>query len=135
MSAIENAIAASSLLLAVLAVLFGVWNAAVDAALARDVSGNPLTLQPERREILSALLTKALPLAVGAWATAWVFFHRSHLIADETLSCAKTTGCQVDDVSAAFLLTEVFVILIAVVMSFQFGRLVLRYIEAWRKKP
>jgi hypothetical protein len=130
MTDISNAIAASSMLLAVVAVLFGVWNSAIDAALQLDVSGDPATQLPQRRQLRSAILTKALPLVVGAWLTALVFLERSCAIAQALLGCRRAAGCRSDDVSAAFLLTEAFMVLIAVVMTIQLTRLVGRWIQA-----
>jgi hypothetical protein len=134
MTDLSNAIAASSMLLAVVAVLFGVWNGAIDDALALDVSGAPSTQLPQRKQLRSAILTKAVPLALGAWLTALVFLARSHGIAVTTLTCWRTKGCQPDDVSAAFVLTEAFVLLIAVVTTVQLVRLVVQWIKARTKK-
>ncbi len=135
MTDISNAIAASSMLLAVVAVLFGVWNGAIDAALSLDVSGDPATQLPQRRQLRSAILTKAAPLVVGAWLTAWVFLARSLAIGDAFRRCPPGQSCRPDDVAAAFLLTEAFMLLIAAVTAIQLARLVIHWIEARRTKP
>ncbi|SFJ30193.1 hypothetical protein [Caulobacter sp. UNC279MFTsu5.1] len=134
MTDISNAIAASSMLLAVVAVLFGVWNGAIDAALALDVSGDPATQLPQRRQLRSAILTKASPLVIGAWLTAVVFLARSVEIGGRFLRCPPGQACRPDDVAAAFLLTEAFMLLIAAATSVQLIRLVARWLEARRRK-
>ncbi len=118
MMEMDKALAASSMLLAIVAVIFGAWTGDLSKALSLAFPPQVLNREPQRLQIRSAIYSKALPLTVGAWFSAAVFAYRSLLIMGDTIGCTPKQ-CSYDDVSAAFVLTETFVIVAAISASAQ----------------
>jgi len=112
------------MLLAIVAVLFGAWTGdvgkAVDLKFEREVANRGLDIA----QIQNVLCTKSLPLTVGSWLAAGVFFWRALDLTMGAINCARSMTCTYDDVSAAFVLTESFVILVAISATGQFIQLV-----------
>lgn len=65
-------LAAASLLMTVIAILYSLWHNELISGLKIN-PGRPADNRPSERKIRGIILTKALPLAVMAWATALVF--------------------------------------------------------------
>ncbi|HEY5071745.1 MAG TPA: hypothetical protein VII63_06905 [Caulobacteraceae bacterium] len=119
-----DVLAAASMLLAIVAVLFGVWNGDVVDAIRIDLEDLRANRRPQRTKIVDVLLAKALPLTAGAWLTVAVFAPRSLALIGAARACRALPTCRYDDVGAAFVLTEFFVVLIAVSASVQLLRLI-----------
>jgi hypothetical protein len=66
---LSDAISAASLVLAVLAALYTLWLPDVTAALDLKPAVDPDDRGPQRAKIVSAILSKALPLAFAAIAS------------------------------------------------------------------
>jgi hypothetical protein len=118
-----NPLAASSVLLAIVAVLFGAWTGDVAKAIDLTLPPQVANREGQRRIMRAALYGKALPLCVGAWLTSAVFAPRVAAIAFVAAHCLGASHCGYDDVNAAFVLTEVFVIVVAVWSTIQFWQL------------
>jgi len=65
-------LSAASLLMTVIAILYGLWHNELISGLKIN-PGHPADNRPSERKIRDITLTKALPLAVMAWATALIF--------------------------------------------------------------
>jgi hypothetical protein len=117
-------LAAASLLMAVLAVLFGIWIGDIVSAIRIDMEVLRANRRIQRRQMMDALLLKALPLTVGAWLVALVFAPRSFGLAQSAFTCRG--GCEFDDVGAAFVLMEAFAVVIVITLSVQTIRLIVK---------
>jgi hypothetical protein len=124
-----DAMSAASLLVAILAVLFAAWIGDIVSAIRIDVEALRANRRPQRRLMMNALLSKALPLTVGAWLVALIFAPRSFGLAQSIFTCRG--GCKFDDVGAAFVLMEAFAALIVVTLSVQTTRLVLKLVVSF----
>ncbi|HEY2070366.1 MAG TPA: hypothetical protein VGG48_12490 [Rhizomicrobium sp.] len=109
-----NPLAAASVLLAVVAVLYGAWNGDVANAINLKFASQPENRGPAREQIRNAINTKALPLTLGCWLSVAVFAWRVANLITGAIGCLYSTSCVYDDVGAAFVLTEAFVIVIAI---------------------
>jgi hypothetical protein len=105
-------LAAGALIMAILAALYGAWNADIAAALNLSIAPLKADRSEQRKQISRTLSQKALPLAIGAWGTLAVFVWRAGAIALTPFSPPK--GAVFDDVGAAFILTQLFIAAMAV---------------------
>lgn len=103
----SDLIAASSLLLAVLAILFSVWHQPIMDALELPTKGIPANLTGTRDALEAAFWSKAFPLTLGGFLTVLVFLPEIIGIAGDALRCSRSR-CSYDAVSAAFVLTQAF---------------------------
>lgn len=104
---LSDLIAAASLLLAVLAILFSVWHQPVMDVLKLPTKGIPANLTGTREALGVAFWSKALPLTLGGGLTVLVFLPEILSIGREALACSPRT-CRYDAVKAALVLTQAF---------------------------
>ncbi len=128
---IDHAISAASLVLAVLAALYTLWLADIGRALALKGEPDSTNRGPQKTQVVSALLTKGLPLAVTSVVAAGIMLPRSLLILQEALSHWRVW--RFDDVKAMFVLTTALLLLLAVVSAAQAWRLLEKRLELGRK--
>lgn len=132
MSTMTEALSAASLLLAMIALIFGAWwpqlSRAADFAFASS-RGNRGT---ERWPIAATLLGQALPLSLGGVAAAYVFFPRAWRLMFEAIDCGCPTPDRLNDVSAAFVVSEAMLCLIALAAVVQTVRIGLNLLGSFR---
>lgn len=109
MSDIADALSSASLLLAALALVYGAWSGEIEKQAGRTYSPNAATKADQKAETRGVRDRKALPMMVGGWLIFVAFLPRAWGIAGIALGCAKSGGCHYQDVSAIFILTQVFV--------------------------
>jgi hypothetical protein len=68
----SDLLSAASLLMTVIAILYGLWHNELSAGL-KIHPGHPEDNRPSERKVYALILAKALPLTVMAWATSFVF--------------------------------------------------------------
>lgn len=127
---IDHAISAASLVLAVLAALYTLWLADIGRALALKGEPDSANRGPQKCQVVCALLTKGLPLAVTSVVAAGIMLPRSLLIFQEALS--HWSVWRFDDVKAMLVLTTTLLWLLAVVSVVQAWRLVMKRLELGR---
>jgi hypothetical protein len=127
---IGDVLSASDLLLAIVAVLFGIWHNDIHDALSLTLDRQADDRRPQRARIVAALGSKALPLALGAWATAIVFFPRTLTIIEVASACEVSRRCAYDDVQAVLLLTQGFVVILAIYVTGQVVALILKLLRS-----
>jgi hypothetical protein len=111
---IDDALSAAGLLLAIVALIFSAWQADIADAIGLQASPDKSKTARLRTKALATLRQKAVPLAIGALLAAAIFGYRAYMIL-LTLRFATRPGYGFDDIGAAFVLTEIFVALIAAV--------------------
>jgi hypothetical protein len=114
-------LAAAALLMAILAVLYGAWTADIATALGLALPFKKADRDSQRATISSVQSRKALPLTLGAWCAVAVFVWRAGAIALTVVFHPK--GACFDDVGAAFVLTELFTLLLAISVTGQLCQL------------
>ncbi|NTE56406.1 hypothetical protein G6M78_15115 [Agrobacterium tumefaciens] len=127
---LSDAISAASLVLAVLAALYTLWLPAVTTALDLKPASDPDDRGPQRGKIMSAILTKAMPLSLAAIASISILAPRGAAIIVEIWH--HHAEWAFDDVKAMFVLTLALMLLLAIVSVTQLVRLVAKYIETCR---
>jgi hypothetical protein len=129
---VADPLSAAAMLLAIVAVLFGAWTGEVSAAIRFRLQPQKENREQDRIVIRDALYKKALPLTLGAWLTVAVFANRVIGIFLTARGCICDPQCQYDDVGAAFALTEVFLIAVAVSATGQLVMLVRKLCRSWK---
>ncbi|WP_018075968.1 hypothetical protein [Novosphingobium nitrogenifigens] len=114
---LPDAISAASLVLAVLAALYTLWLPAVSAALAITPADDKEDRGPQRAQVVTALFTKALPLAGATLAATLILLPRGIAIVVEAWMRWREWGF--DDVKGFFVLTLSLMLLLALVSSMQ----------------
>jgi hypothetical protein len=109
-SNIADALSSASLLLAALALVYGAWSGEIEKQASRAYSPNVATKTDQKAETRGVRDKKALPLMLGSWLIFLAFLPRALDIAGIALGCTKSGGCHYEDVSAVFILTQVFVL-------------------------
>jgi hypothetical protein len=123
----NDVLAASALVAAVLAAFFTLWQAEVQAAIDREASDDPANWEKSAGPIAHALWFRAMPLFAIATATAGALWPRAWGIATNALLCGPT--CAYDDVQAIFLLTLALILGLAVMTVVQGLRLACRLVR------
>jgi len=118
-SDVANPLSAASLLLAVLALLYSAWSTSIQAALDKVFATSEKARNEEKAEIRRLRNRRAAPIALGSWLIAVAFVPRDFDIAANSAGCIGATGCHYDDVAALFLLTQLFVVAMAVHLTSQ----------------
>lgn len=125
---IANIIATASLLLAVATALMGFWYADVASAIDETEPRLPAERRTLRKALARIFWGKAFPLTLGAVAIALVFVGRAWCIVRESWALAGTDWVY-DDMQAAFVVTEILMLLLAGVtvrLSWKLGSKCLR---------
>ncbi|MNK14041.1 hypothetical protein D3C87_321350 [compost metagenome] len=123
---LSDLIAAASLLLAVLAILFSVWHQPVMDALKRPTKGIPENLKPTRNALGVAFWSKAFPLMLGGALTFLIFLPEIISIIGEVFTCSPASR-RYDAVKAAFLLTQAFALGLTIYCTVLGGRLLVHW--------
>lgn len=124
---LSDAISAASLVLAVLAALYTLWLPAVTAALDLKPAPDPDDRDPQRAKIMSAVITKAMPLSLAATASIAILAPRGAAIIVEIWH--HHAEWSFDDVKAMFILTLALMLLLTIVSVMQLIRLVAKHVE------
>lgn len=125
MNTMADPLAAASLLMAMIAMLYGAWTPELTTAASTDLFDQLADRKKKNLPpIRSALIAKALPLAVGAWAGTMIFFGRAWRILLTLQHGPK--GAALDDVGAAFVVVEAFTALLALSLTWQVSMLAYR---------
>ena len=124
---LPDAISAASLVLAILAALYTLWLPTVTAALDATPASDPDDRGPQRKQVMSALLTKALPLAFATMASTAILLPRGIAILREIWE--HHAEWAFNDVKAFFVLTLVLMLLLAAVSFSQLVRLVVKRVQ------
>lgn len=126
-----NALAASSLLLTVLTLLFTVWSeplrAARTATFGADIEERPAQREPVR----TTLHRRAFPLAVGSWLVAGIFFPRTACIL-KAIPDGFGHLERYDDVLAGLAVSELFLIWLALATTFEAAEIRHNLVSSWR---
>jgi hypothetical protein len=111
-------LAAASLVMAIIAMLYGAWSADISRAATltlRPLKADRMSL--DRPLIAQALNTKAWPLWAGALATLAIFAWR--VVTIVRTIWRHPPGAQFDDVGAAFVVTEIITLVLFATLSGQ----------------
>jgi len=114
-----DALAASALVLAILAALFSVWMPDVAAALAEKGSTDKKNNEPLKTRLRVIARTRLYPLLAAGLTTAIILLPRCWRIVRSPWTCAPWDQCHYDDVQALMLLTVVLLILLCVALIVQ----------------
>jgi hypothetical protein len=111
----SDLLSAASLLMTVIAILYGLWHNDLGAGLKIN-PGRPADNRPSERKVFALITSKAFPLAAMAWATSLVF-------TPEVISLTITSirhwtelhegGYRYNAVSTAFCLVVVFSLILS----------------------
>jgi hypothetical protein len=123
-----NVIATASLLLAVVAALFSMWYGEISDAVSMSNATGKVAREVIRRSVWKVLAGKAIPLTIACALNALVFARRAVLAALSSLSLYGKNW-RYDDLKAAFLLTEVMMIALALFSSWLVIKLVGKLID------
>jgi hypothetical protein len=121
MSEAADALAASALVLAILAALFSVWMPDVAAVLAEKGSNDPKNNGPLKTRLTLILRTRLYPLLTAAAATVIILLPRCFGIIRSPWTCTPWAQCHYDDVQALMLLTVMLLILLCGALGVQIG--------------
>ncbi|RVK90427.1 hypothetical protein CN150_27900 [Sinorhizobium meliloti] len=124
---LADAISAASLVLAVLAALYTLWLPEVSAALDITPRADRDDRAPQRAQVVTALLTKALPLSIASISATAILMPRGFAIIAEAWE--HHAEWAFDDVKAFFVLTFALMLTLAGISATQFIRLVSKRIE------
>jgi uncharacterized membrane protein YcjF (UPF0283 family) len=124
---LSDAISAASLVLAVMAALYTLWLPSVTEALKIVPEQDSANRGPQKSQVVSAILTKALPLSAASAAAGLILFARFVSIVAEAWD--HRAGWRYDDVKALMALTYVLIVLLAGVAAVQLVGLVFKRLE------
>ena len=110
-------LSASSLLLGVLGVLYGLWYATLTDALQTVVDKHAANRTAPRKRVTSVVFARALPLALGSIAVAAAFVPDAYAIFTTSLATYKANGwaalSNYDAVRTAFVIVVLFAVFLA----------------------
>lgn len=112
MTDLSTPIAASSLLMTMLALVYAAWSGAISSAYSFKYSTDPSEKKTEKSPLRRVLYFRALPLAAICWGAALVAVPRSLTILG-TIG-APFNPARLDDVAAAYLFSHILVAFIAI---------------------
>jgi len=124
---IADVLSGASLLMAVLAALFAIWQPDITKALQATVKLDPANRGPERA-LVSSALWRVIPLLIVTAAAIALLGPRCLSIACVTVACAigyaGRDGCRLDEAAGLLFLTEVLLVILVVAISRQAGALI-----------
>jgi hypothetical protein len=114
-----DVLSGSSLVVAVIAAFFTLWQADISAALTAPVPDDPLNGDP--RPVQAVIVYRLLPLVLIALVAFAILSPRAVLLLADTIVCAARVGrgCQYDDVGGLFLMTETLLFLLLLIIGAQ----------------
>lgn len=118
---LPDAISAASLVLAVLAALYTLWLPQITKALAIKPARDAANRGGQKSEVMSAIVTKAAPLAAASVGATAILSDRFVRIAADVWR--HHADWVYDDVKALMTLTYILIALLTVVALVQLGRL------------
>lgn len=124
MRTIADALSAAGLLLAMIALIFGAWWPQLAKAADFSFADSKPNRKEQRGPIYATLFGQAVPLAIGAFCAALIFLPRALGLIEEAMACGCFELNRLDDVAAAFVVSEALLILIACAALVQLGRIV-----------
>ena len=119
----DDALAAASLLLAALALVYNAWSASIEVAIKMQMGTTPAQIAGNKDAVRSIRNRRARPLAISCWLILVAFVVRGFSIIDTSIRCIGPTSCDYNDIAVMFLLTQVLVLGMAIHMQKQIGRL------------
>lgn len=126
-----DAVSAASLLLAMIALIFGAWwprlTHAADFSFARSKDNR----KEERGPIRAILWGQAVPLTVAAGLAAFTFMPRAAGLTGAAFGCGCFSIDRLNDVAAAFVISEILLCLIAVALVVQLVRIARNLGGSW----
>lgn len=123
MSNMDDALAAASLLLAALALVYNAWSASIEAAIKMQMGTTPAQIDRNKDEVRSIRNRRARPLVISCWLILAAFVARDFSIVATSARCIGPMSCEYDDIAVMFLLTQMLVLGMAIHMQRQIGRL------------
>jgi hypothetical protein len=124
----NDALAASAVVAAILAAFFTLWQGEIQEALDREADPGAGNWEITAGPIRKALWGRAVPLFAIAMATLAVLIPRTCGIFKHVRLCWRETTCAYDDVQALFVLTALLILGIAILAVMQIWRLAHRLI-------
>ena len=119
-SGLGDVLSGSSLIVAILAAFYTIWQPGMAAAKDADVPGDAAN-RGQVRALVSAARRRVLPLLAIASATCIVLGKRSFSLLAKALDCAtgKAAGaqCRYDDAAALFLMIEILLAALTAVLA------------------
>lgn len=131
----SEALSAASLLLAMIALVFGAWWPSITAAAEFRFAKSELNRPEERRPIRTTLIGQAIPLTVSAVVAAVIFMPRALGLVKDGIECDCFSLDQLNDVAAAFVVSEILLCTIALALCVQTTRISWSLWKARKKKP
>ena len=119
----DDALAAASLLLAALALVYNAWSASIEAAIKQPMGTTSGETDRRKKDVRSIRNRRAWPLAISCWLILAAFVARDFSIVATSWRCIGPMICDYYDIAVMFLLTQVFVLGMAIHMQRQIGRL------------
>ncbi|MDB5575344.1 MAG: hypothetical protein JWR80_520 [Bradyrhizobium sp.] len=119
MNDLANPLSAASLLLTVLALLYGAWSASIQAAIDDTLPTASMARDAAKKAIRRLRNRRALPLALGGWLILIAFVPRDLDIQATSAACMGDPECHYDDVATVFLLTQLFMLGMAIHLTSQ----------------
>lgn len=126
-----DALSAAGLLLAMIALIFGAWWPRLTYAASFGFADSKPNRKEERGPIWAILLGQAAPLMLGAVAAALVFAPRAWGLIREALACDCASLGRLNDVAAAFVVSEALLCLIAAAVVVQAMRIFINVIRSY----
>lgn len=109
MNDFANPLSAASLVLAAIALVYSAWSASIQNDIDRSFSPNDKIMETERGEVRQTMMSRALPLAMASTSVLVVFAARFWSVMVSVIDHWSGTRSQYDDVTAAFVVTQIFV--------------------------
>jgi hypothetical protein len=109
----DDPLAAASLLLAAVALVYGAWSGDIDREAGRTYSSNARAKDKQKDETRAVLWLKAFPLTTAGWAVFAVFAPRTIMITWETCRALLAGSWRYGDVSTIFVLSTVLTLALA----------------------
>jgi hypothetical protein len=116
---ITDVLSGSSLVVAVIAAFFTLWQADITTALATPLPEDPMNGDPG--PVQQVIVYKLRPLVLISLAAFAVLAPRAILLLSDTAACTVRggDGCQYDDVAGLFLMTEVLLLGLVLIIGAQ----------------
>lgn len=122
-ASISDVLSGASLVMAVLAAVFALWQPEINKALDAEVKPDKENRVPEKKLVCQMKWTRVLPLLLVTMLAALLLVERSMWIVRHALSCttgcARTGECYFDEAAGLLLLTETLLLILALAMGMQ----------------